>query len=84
MRDHSGYVEKDRHEAMQDVLKLWGAEPLRYPIIPDNWEQLERTLADAAAKADIVVINAGSSKGSDDFTCEILQKNGRMLHHMLA
>ncbi len=65
-------------------LSLWGAEPLRYPIVPDNWEKLESTLADAAAKADIVVINAGSSKGSDDFTCEILEQNGRMMHHMLA
>ena len=65
-------------------LQQWGAEPLRYPIIPDDWDQLEKTLLDAAEKADIVVINAGSSKGSDDFTCEILEKNGRMMHHMLA
>ena len=65
-------------------LLQWGAEPLRYPIVPDDWGKLEETLSDAAAKADIVVINAGSSKGSDDFTCEILEKNGIMLHHMLA
>ena len=65
-------------------LQQWGAEPLRYPIIPDDWAKLEKTLADASKKADIVVINAGSSKGSDDFTCEILEKNGEMLHHMLA
>ena len=65
-------------------LAQWGAEPLRFPIVPDNWEQIEQTLEEATAKADIVVINAGSSKGSDDYTCEILEKNGRMLHHMLA
>ena len=65
-------------------LQLWGAEPLRYPIIPDNWNKLEKTLLDAAAKADIVIINAGSSKGSDDFTCEILEQRGKMMHHMLA
>ena len=65
-------------------LQLWGAEPLRYPIVPDNWDKLEKALLDAAAKADVVVINAGSSKGSDDFTCEILEQRGEMLHHMLA
>ena len=64
-------------------LTQWGAEPLRYPIVPDNWEKIQDTLHDAAAKADIVVINAGSSKGSDDFTCEILEEQGTMLHHML-
>lgn len=65
-------------------LELWGAEPLRYPIIPDDWEQLASTLTDAVSKADVVVINAGSSKGSDDFTCEILEQRGEMLHHMLS
>lgn len=65
-------------------LVQWGAEPLRYPIIPDNWEKIEETLLDAASKADVVVINAGSSKGSDDFTCEILEQRGQMMHHMLA
>jgi len=63
---------------------LWGAYPLRYPIIPDDWDRIEQTLADAAGKADIVVINAGSSKGSDDFTCEILEQHGQILHHMMA
>ena len=63
---------------------LWGAEPLRFPIVKDNWDQLEAALTEAADKADIVVINAGSSKGSDDFTCEILQETGQMLHHMLS
>ena len=62
----------------------WGAEPLRFPIIKDKWEQIEHVLEEATSKADIVVINAGSSKGSDDFTCEILQENGQMLHHMLT
>ena len=65
-------------------LAEWGAEALRFPIIPDDWDRLEAALSDAAARADIVVINAGSSKGSDDFTCEILEKRGRILHHMLA
>ena len=65
-------------------LSQWGAEPLRYPIVPDDWDRISETLADAAEKADVIVINAGSSKGSDDFTCEILEEQGHMLHHMLA
>jgi len=65
-------------------LTQWGAEPLRFPIIPDDWDRIESTLAEAARRADIIVINAGSSKGSDDFTCEILEQHGRMMHHMLA
>lgn len=64
-------------------LTQWGAEPLRYPIIPDEWEIISKTLHEAAREADIVIINAGSSKGSDDFTCEILEKQGVVLNHEL-
>jgi molybdenum cofactor synthesis domain-containing protein len=59
----------------------WGAKPLRYPIIPDEWNQIETLLEKAVKAADIVVINAGSSKGSDDFTCEILEEKKALLFH---
>ncbi|MCI9261568.1 molybdopterin molybdotransferase MoeA [uncultured Adlercreutzia sp.] len=62
-------------------LAAWGAEPMRFPIVPDNWDALKAALDQAVEEADIVVINAGSSKGSDDFTCEILEKYGTVLSH---
>lgn len=62
-------------------LQGWGAEPMRFPIVPDNWNALKEALDQATEQADIVIINAGSSKGSDDFTCEILEKYGTVLNH---
>ena len=62
-------------------LRGWGAEAQRHPIVKDNWDQLKAALDQATREADIVVINAGSSKGSDDFTCEILEKYGEVLSH---
>jgi molybdopterin molybdotransferase/putative molybdopterin biosynthesis protein len=59
----------------------WGGEPLMYPISPDEPERLKELLADAVSKADIVVINAGSSKGTDDFTVEVLESAGTILCH---
>ena len=36
MRDHSGYIEKDRHEAMQDVLDAWEFTPRAETVaVPD-------------------------------------------------
>ena len=64
-------------------LLMWGAIPKVYDIIPDNWDIIESTLKDAAATADIVIINAGSSKGSEDFTCEILEQDGEIICHQL-
>lgn len=65
------------------VAKLagWGAEVQRHPIVADQWDALKEALDEATEAADIVVINAGSSKGSDDYTCEILEKYGEVLYH---
>lgn len=68
---------------MQGKIVRWGGEPLIYPIQSDDPAQLIVTLRDAVDKADIVVINAGSSKGTDDHTVEVLESVGIILSHML-
>ena len=62
-------------------LKVWGAEPVIYPCLPDDWGQIKEALLKAAAEADIVTINAGSSKGAKDFTMEILEEIGTVCCH---
>ena len=62
-------------------LAQWGAEPSRFPIVPDKPDLLLSAMRRAAAECDIVVMNAGSSKGSDDYTCELLEREGEVLCH---
>ena len=62
-------------------IDAWGGEARRMPIVPDDPEQILAALREAVATSDIVVINAGSSKGSDDYTCEILEREGTVLFH---
>ncbi len=59
----------------------WGGQSCRVPIVPDDPDQILAALRAAVEGSDIVVINAGSSKGSDDFTCEILEREGTVLFH---
>ena len=66
---------------MKGKIEQWGGEALLYPITPDDPEALEAALRRAAAEADIVVLNAGSSKGSDDWSLEILERIGKVLYH---
>jgi molybdopterin molybdotransferase/putative molybdopterin biosynthesis protein len=66
---------------MQAKLLSWGAEPLMYPITPDDFNLLRQRLGEAADQSDIVVVNAGSSKGSDDFTVEALESLGDIICH---
>ncbi|MEQ8201120.1 MAG: molybdopterin molybdotransferase MoeA [Syntrophomonadaceae bacterium] len=56
-----------------------GAEARLYPITPDNPEDIRRVLEDALAWADIVILNGGSSKGTDDRALEVLASIGQIL-----
>ncbi|HHX86589.1 MAG TPA: molybdopterin molybdotransferase MoeA [Firmicutes bacterium] len=60
-------------------VECWGGEPLLYPITRDNPEQLYSVVKDALSKADIVVLNGGSSKGKDDYALQVLEKVGEVL-----
>lgn len=59
----------------------WGGVPVVAPIVPDDPVQIEAALHRACAEADIVVLNAGSSKGSDDWTMELLERIGQVFNH---
>jgi putative molybdopterin biosynthesis protein len=62
-----------------------GAEPILHDIVPDNEDALKEALEQAVeSDADIVVINAGSSAGSKDYTVHVLGALGEVLVHGVA
>ena len=62
-------------------IRQWGGEPIIFEIIKDEPAVIERTLKEAASAADIIVLNAGTSKGNDDWSVEVLDRIGQMLYH---
>ena len=66
------------------MVQTWGGEPLRWPITVDDWERLKESVLNAVEQADIVVINAGSSAGREDFTAELIRQLGTVLTHGAA
>lgn len=66
------------------LVRTWGGEPLRWPITIDNWDQLKETILKAVEQADVVVINAGSSAGREDFTAELIRELGTVVTHGVA
>lgn len=62
----------------------WGGEPTRYPIIPDDYERLKAAVREAAEAHDLVLVNAGSSAGSEDFTARLVEELGTLLVHGVA
>ncbi|MBQ6454151.1 MAG: hypothetical protein IJJ14_07325, partial [Coriobacteriales bacterium] len=46
----------------------WGGKAVLFPVTPDAPDAIRASLERALEQADIVVLNAGSSKGSDDWS----------------
>ena len=62
----------------------WGAEARRYSIIKDNFEQICQYVMEAAQENDLILLNAGSSAGSEDFSSRVVEKLGELLVHGVA
>ncbi|MBV8720070.1 MAG: molybdopterin biosynthesis protein [Chloroflexi bacterium] len=65
-------------------VREWGGDPLRLPITPDDRDLLVTRVREALAQCDVVVINAGSSAGSEDYTAGIVRELGELLVHGVA
>ena len=59
-----------------------GGEAVAAPIVPDDPDRIRAALVRAAeSDADMIVINAGSSAGSHDYTAEIIAELGELWVH---
>jgi putative molybdopterin biosynthesis protein len=58
-----------------------GGLPQTWGIVPDDVGALTTTLKEALAQADIVIINAGSSAGTADYTYQAVANLGEVLVH---
>ncbi len=63
------------------VVVEWGGEPVRSEIVPDDKDKLRKAIEEALADSDMVVVNAGSSAGSEDFTAEVIRGMGEVILH---
>ena len=66
------------------MLGQWGAETKTYPIVPDKFDQIKAAVAQAAAECDLVILNAGSSAGREDFSARVIGELGQVLYHGIA
>jgi putative molybdopterin biosynthesis protein len=65
-------------------VKAMGGEPTRYPITTDDFELICERVAEAAQEHDLVLLNAGSSAGAEDFSAKVVEKLGTLLVHGVA
>jgi putative molybdopterin biosynthesis protein len=62
----------------------WGGEATRFPIITDNFEAIFEKVKTAASEFDLILLNAGSSAGSEDYSASVVEGAGKLLVHGVA
>jgi putative molybdopterin biosynthesis protein len=65
-------------------IKAMGGEPTRFPIIKDDFDLICQQVEEAAKFNDLILLNAGSSAGSEDFSAKVVDKLGSLLFHGVA
>ncbi|MBV9169856.1 MAG: molybdopterin biosynthesis protein [Chloroflexi bacterium] len=69
---------------LTNEVREWGGRATRLPIVRDDRALIRETVSRALDQADVVVINAGSSAGSEDYTADIVRELGELLVHGVA
>ncbi|HQV94744.1 MAG TPA: molybdopterin biosynthesis protein [Anaerolineales bacterium] len=65
-------------------IKDMGGEATRYPIVKDDFDLICGQVLEAAQTHDLVLLNAGSSAGAEDFSARVVEKLGILLVHGVA
>jgi putative molybdopterin biosynthesis protein len=61
-----------------------GGDPTRFPITIDDFDLICERVQEAAKDHDLILLNAGSSAGAEDFSSKVVEKLGALLVHGVA
>ena len=65
-------------------IREWGGIPTRLEKTPDDFQKIRSQVLKAAEDNDLVLLIAGSSAGSEDYSARIVEDLGRLLVHGVA
>lgn len=79
-----GDIIESNSRMFEAMAKQNGANPTRFAPIADDYNKLKTAIDKAIDEYDMVIVNAGSSAGTEDFTVHILRELGEVLVHGVA
>ncbi|MBF7096970.1 molybdopterin biosynthesis protein [Alkalibacter mobilis] len=66
------------------MASTWGCDSIIYDIVPDDLELIKEALIKASCECDIVILNAGSSAGTEDYASTAISQTGQVYTHGIA
>jgi len=79
-----GQIIEFNSRILAGYLNEWGAHASGAVPVSDDKEKLKQAMRDAVQANDIVVINAGASAGTRDYTSTVLAELGEVIVHGVA
>jgi putative molybdopterin biosynthesis protein len=79
-----GEIIESNTRMFEALVREGGGEVKRFDTVPDDPELLEKAIKDALAEFDMVLVNAGSSAGTEDYTVDVARKLGKVIVHGVA
>ncbi len=80
-KPEDGSIIESNSRMFENMVTAAGGVGHRFPPIIDDYEQIKAKVSDAVDKYDMVIINAGSSAGTEDYTVHVLRELGEVVVH---
>ncbi len=79
-----GQIVEFNSRILAGYLNEWGADASRGLPVADNPDLLKKTLLAAVIENDFVILNAGASAGTRDYSTDVLSEIGEVIVHGVA
>jgi putative molybdopterin biosynthesis protein len=79
----SGIIESNSY-VLSGLIIEDGGDPIRHPVVEDNPEKIREALLSNYKAVDLLLVIAGSSAGSEDYTHSIIEESGEVLGHGIS
>lgn len=80
-KPEDGSIIESNSRMFENMVTAAGGIGHRFPPVIDNYEQIKTNVSNAVDKYDMVIINAGSSAGTEDYTVHVLRELGEVIVH---
>lgn len=76
-----GSIIESNSRMFENMVTVAGGIGHRFPPIIDDYEQILSKVSKAVDEYDMVIVNAGSSAGTEDYTVHVLRELGEVIVH---
>ncbi len=79
-----GSIIESNSRMFENMINQLGGVGHRFPPLKDDYDLILEKVSDAARRFDMVIVNAGSSAGTEDYTVHVLRELGEVIVHGVA